>query len=190
MRTLFVICGLLLCAHFSKAQDLDSLSLVPLFDAVSKDTVTLADYSEKEYLLLIFTSNYCPYSRKYESRIKDFHGNYASRGVQLVLINPNAGANDSAEEMAQKAAQQGYEFPYLSDKDQKLTSTLGARRTPEAFLIKNDKILYRGAIDDNPQTADYVEAKYLANALDQALQGQEITEKKVKVIGCLIKRGS
>ena len=190
MRTLFVICGFFMCTvNAGSAQNLDSLYLLPLYDAVSKDTITLGDYSDKEYLLLIFTSNYCPYSRKYESRIKDFHGNYARKGVQLVLVNPNTGTNDSAEEMERKASQLDYQFPYVSDKDQKLTSALGARRTPEAYLIRKDVVLYRGAIDDNPQAPDYVEDKYLAQALDQALGGQEITEKDVKVIGCLIKRG-
>lgn len=193
MRILIVLIGYALTTSFGvKAQDSVSLDKMKFMDAVSNDSISLSDYQERTLLLMIFTSNYCPYSRKYESRIQQIHETYAVRGVQLLLINPNTGENDGLDEMQKKAMEHQYKFPYISDKQQQLTQHLGAQRTPEAFLLraKDFQLLYRGAIDDNPQAPAYVESPHLINAIDQALNGKKPSPEEVKVIGCMIKRGS
>ncbi len=193
MRVLIILFGLVLSTGtYAQAPEESSIGSMKFVDAVSGDSLSLSDYQDRSLLVLIFTSNYCPYSRKYESRIKQIHESYASKGLQLLLVNPNAGDNDSLQEMQKKAAEHDYKFPYLSDKEQQLTDLLGAQRTPEAFLLKakDFELLYRGAIDDNPQAPAYVESSYLVQAIDQALSGDATTPKKVKVIGCMIKKGS
>ncbi|MDZ7647240.1 MAG: hypothetical protein U5K54_08685 [Cytophagales bacterium] len=51
-------------------------------------------------------------------------------------------------------------IPYLADKDQKVMETFGARKSPEVFLLSTVTgkvtVVYNGAIDDNPQTANDV----------------------------------
>lgn len=172
------------------AQSPDNLGAVSLVNALDNTEVTLTKYSKAPLMVVIFTSNYCPYSRKYESRIGDLHRAYKDKGVQLFLINPNSGSDDSIEEMLKKAREQDYQFPYLSDKEQRLTDLLGASRTPEAFLIRKEglKVLYHGAIDDNPQAPDYVESSYLKSAIEAALNSRQPIPDHEKVIGCMIKK--
>ncbi len=191
-RLMLLVLLLLLGTRHTFAQNLEPLKDIKLVAAKTGDSVTITGYSKKPILLIIFTSNYCPYSRKYEDRIEALHHKYQNRGVQLFLINPNSGPDDNLAEMKLKATANSYEYPYLSDKEQALTELLGASRTPEVFLIrKRDlSVLYHGSIDDNPQLAEYVDETYLEDAIDQALEGDEVEISQMRVVGCLIKRDS
>lgn len=47
--------------------------------------------------------------------------------------------------------------------------------------------MYIGAIDDNYQDATQVEERFVENAIDAMLSGNEINPKTTKAIGCGIK---
>jgi thiol-disulfide isomerase/thioredoxin len=174
------------------AQSYQGLEAVKLVNAVNGDSMAIDAKSSGPLVVIIFTSNFCPYSRIYEERIIKMHREYGNRDVEIVLVNPNQGPDDSLDEMKKKAAVAGYNFPYLKDSDQVLTSIMGATRTPEAFLLKPSnrsfELVYRGAIDDNPQAANDVEYAYLKDAIDTALRGQSVENANVRVTGCIIKR--
>jgi len=174
------------------AQSYQGLDAIKFVNAVNDDTVILDYKSSGPLLIIIFTSNFCPYSRKYDDRIRDLHQTYSNRDVDFILVNPNNGPDDSLEEMKKKANSQGYAFPYLKDPDQLLTGILGATRTPEAFLLKpvetGFELIYRGALDDNPQASDDVEYTYLKSAIENVLLGQPAERDYVKVTGCIIKK--
>src|SRR6202040_815654 len=99
---------------------------------------------------------------------------YADRGVRLVAVNSNDAARypeDSFEQMVEHAAQAGYNFDYLHDPLQSLARSLGAERTPEAFLFDRDRrLVYHGAIDDSRDDSA-VGTHYLRDALDARLAG-------------------
>jgi hypothetical protein len=48
-------------------------------------------------------------------------------------------------------------------------------------------IKYIGGIDDNPENANKVSAKYLENAIKSLLSNQEIIPNVTKALGCGIK---
>ena len=174
------------------AQSYQGLDAIKFVNAVNDDTVILDYKSSGPLLIIIFTSNFCPYSRKYDDRINELHRAYRNRDVDFILVNPNNGPDDSLEEMKKKANSLGYAFPYLKDPDLLLTGILGATRTPEAFLLKpvetGFELFYHGAIDDNPQASDDVEYTYLKSSIENALQGKPAERDYVKVTGCIIKK--
>jgi hypothetical protein len=60
---------------------------------------------------------------------------------------------------------------------------LGARRTPEAFLLDHEgKLRYRGRIASKLSSPD------LKNALDSLLAGRPIRPAETKAFGCAIQR--
>lgn len=187
---LFVLVGI--TVHTLNAQSYQGLDAIKFVNAVNDDTVILDYKSSGPLLTIIFTSNFCPYSRKYDDRISDLYRVYSNRDVDFILVNPNNGPDDSLEEMKKKANSQGYNFPYLKDPDQLLTGILGATRTPEVFLLKpvetGFELIYHGALDDNPQASGDVEYTYLKSAIESALQGQPPERAYVKVTGCIIKK--
>jgi hypothetical protein len=70
-----------------------------------------------------------------------------------------------------------------------MADAFGANRTPECFLFdKNGKLVYHGAIDDNPSDASAVTRKHLIIAIDAIKEGKEVSVKESRSVGCTIKR--
>ncbi len=166
-----------------------------LKNAVDGKEFSLSSYKSSQAVVVIFTSNYCPYAKLYEDRILDLAEGYQNKEVKFILINPNNPDRSQIEglqKMAEKARTKSFEFPYLSDSDQKVADMFGAEKTPEAFLLKNEKgtfrVVYKGAIDDNPQVASDVSQKFLKDAIDKVLQNGAIAKADIHPTGCVIRR--
>ena len=161
---------------------------------VDGSMVSLSDFEEANGFIVIFTCNTCPYAQAYEDRIMDLDAKYKSQGVPVIAINPNdpsAKPGDSFAKMKERAAEKGFTFPYLFDEGQKVYPAYGATRTPHVFILEKtasgNEVKYIGAIDDNYQDASQVDEKFVENAVDAMLAGNEINPKTTKAIGCGIK---
>jgi hypothetical protein len=95
-------------------------------------------------------------------------------------------------EMSRKAREENYDFPYLADADQQAVQLLGAQKTPEAFLLVKQgsgyRVVYSGAIDDNPQVEQDVDNAYLANAIEALLANNTAGIPSQRPTGCMIKK--
>ena len=179
---------LLINAYVTNAQQVADFSLTNVINGAN---VSLDTYPSCAGIVLIFTSNSCAYDEYYRSRIKALSKQYADR-VPVLLINSGKEAIESPDNMVRKAQQLGLTVPYLADKDQKVMQQLGATKTPQAFLLKNNggkfTRVYTGAIDDNPQVQSDVRHAYLKDAIDIMLTNQKIETPEVRPIGCSIRR--
>ncbi|WP_343487818.1 thioredoxin family protein [Allomuricauda sp. d1] len=156
--------------------------------------VSLSNYENVKGFLVIFTCNTCPYAVAYEDRIVALDKKYKSKGVPVIAImpnNPDTKPGDNFENMKKRAKEKGFTFPYLLDEGQEIYPQYGATRTPHVYLLeKTDAgniVRYIGAIDDNYKNASAVEEKYVENAVDSMLAGEEIEVQTTKAIGCSIK---
>lgn len=142
-------------------------------------------------VVVIFTSNNCPYDKYYLDRIKGLVKLYDGK-IQFLLINSYQEPEETEEKMKEALLKWGILIPYLADKDQTAMTSLGAKKSPEAFLLKGNgkshQIIYSGAIDDNPQTANAVGQNYLKDAIDKLLAGSNGDIPTVRAIGCTIRR--
>jgi len=161
---------------------------------IDGEMVSLSNYEDAKGFLVIFTCNMCPYAKAYEDRIIALDAKYKSQGVPVIAINPNnpeKQPGDNFEEMKKRAEEKGFTFPYLLDEGQMVFPQYGATRTPHVFLLEKttagNKVRYIGAIDDNYQDETQVEEKYVENAVDAMLRGQEIEVTTTRAIGCSIK---
>ncbi len=151
----------------------------------------LNDYTSGTALVVIFSCNHCPYVRAWEERMVAIQNDYASKGVQLLVINANDSVkypDDSFEKMQQRASEAGFPFPYLHDATQETAHAYGAERTPEVFVFDQQRVLrYHGAIDDNFDDPAAVSKPYLRNALDAVLAGHTPQPDQTPPVGCTIK---
>ena len=53
---------------------------------------------------------------------------------------------------------------------------------------KNLKLVYHGAIDDNPSDARSVTRQHLKEAINDLLAGKDISVKESRSVGCTINR--
>lgn len=162
-----------------------------LTNVLNGQTVSLESYPSCEGMVLIFTSNACPYDEYYRKRIAEIAKTYQER-VPLLLVNAHTDLNESPEKMAAKGKALNLSVPYLADKDQQVMANLNVKKSPEAFLLKNEggkfTVVYRGAIDDNAQVEADVRHHYLRDAIDIMLAKQKIQSPEVRPVGCNLKK--
>ncbi len=152
----------------------------------SGGTLTLREAAGAGGLLVIFSSNTCPWVRAWEDRYRTLAVTAAELGVGVLALNANEG--DRGEALADMQAR-AYPFPYALDKGRRLAGAFGATRMPEVFLFdKTLTLVYTGAIDDNARQPGRVEAPYLVEALTAMAAGNPIARPETRVIGCAIKR--
>ena len=158
---------------------------------VDDQTHSLADYADKTAVVVIFSCNHCPYVRAWEDRMIALQADYAAHGVQFLVISANDPAkypDDDFPSMKQRAAEKGFNFPYLFDETQEVARAYGATRTPEVFVFDSSRTLrYHGAIDDNHENPAAVTHHYLREALDAVLSDTQPATTQTPPVGCTIK---
>ena len=164
----------------------------PEFDLPGVDGAShsLDSYADAEALVLVQSCNHCPYVQAWEGRLSSIARDYAERGVRVVAVNSNDASShpeDSFDEMRKRSDAQGFAFDYLYDEAQAVARELGAERTPEVFLYDRDRrLVYHGAIDDS-RDEDGVGSRYLRDALDAVLSGDELAIAETPAVGCTVK---
>lgn len=186
MKNLVIIFMLLSSGSF--AQTLQNFTLT---NATDGKEVSLDSFASSPGVVIIFTSNGCPYDGYYLNRIKSLATQYNSK-IPVLLVNSSNEATENVAQMKNYADQCKLPVPYLADKDQKLLSSLNPRKSPEGFLLQKSgadfKVVYRGAIDDNAQSEKEVKVSYLKDAITKLLAGQKIDVTDVRPVGCSIKK--
>lgn len=152
------------------------------------------EFADKYALAIVFTCNSCPYSKKYGQRLIKLLAKYEDDNFGIIGVNSNCATlspEDSYENMvavADKLKLQEKNFLYIHDVNQEMAKSFGARYTPEVFLFNSKReLVYKGAIDDNAESAELVTRVYLEDAIEYCLDGIEVDFPEVPVTeGCPI----
>tara|TARA_B110000196_G_C20916611_1_gene553184 strand:+ start:85 stop:759 length:675 start_codon:yes stop_codon:yes gene_type:complete len=196
-KTLFI--ALLLLSTSLFAQKYPTLNIgqkmpmqeVKIFD-ISEESMTLNENIKSNGILVVFTSNSCPFVVMWEDRYKILEEKCMNSDLGMVYINSNQAkrdGDDSVEEMRNHSKEMGYTIPYLIDENSKLANAFGAKTTPHIFLFNSEKKLaYKGAIDDNYKSINDVTKNYLLNALEEVSNQKSVSVNDTKAVGCSIKR--
>lgn len=181
-----LIClGLVFISFNCLGQVLQNFSVPNVMD---EKNISLEDFSSVQGLVIIFTSVDCPYDNYYMARIQALAETYKTK-TPVLLVNANT--DESIEQMKKYVSQNNLTLPYLADKELKLKTNLNPRKSPECFLLQKSNgkftVVYRGAIDDNPQSASSVNHHYLKDAINALLANQKITTSDVRPVGCSLR---
>lgn len=196
-KILFAMLPVALAAmSFSIGDPLPIGTKIPMADTkmelVSGESKSLQELATKKGLLVMFSCNTCPYVIKNQERTVQINKYAKKLGYGVVVINSNEaqrGSDDSYDAMKKYAADQKYNWAYAVDKNSTVADAFGANRTPECFLFDgNMKLVYHGAIDDNPSDASNITRHHLKEAIDELNAGKDISVKESKSVGCTIKR--
>ena len=159
---------------------------------VSGKIVSLDEVKTENGLLVMFSCNTCPYVVKNQGRTKELFEYLQSKQIGGIILNSNEGARnneDSYKAMQKYAADQAYKWYYVLDSNNELADAFGANRTPECYLFNKEGLLvYHGAIDDNPADDSKVTRSHLKEAINEMLDGKNISVKESRSVGCGIKR--
>jgi thiol-disulfide isomerase/thioredoxin len=174
----------------------------PDFDLPGADgkRYSLASFGAAKLLVLVFTANHCPTAQAYEERLERLHADYRERGVAIVLVSPNdplavrldeqgySDLGDSLADMAQRARDRGWSWPYLYDGEtQAMARAYGPVATPHVFVFDAErKLRFAGRVDDNENPAR-TKLHDTRDAIEALLAGSPVPVATTKVFGCSIK---
>lgn len=161
---------------------------------ISGKEYSFNDVKKKNGLLVVFSCNTCPWVIKNQQVASEGYGYALSKEVGVIVLNSNEaerGSGDSPERMKEYAKAQAYKYPYVMDDNSAMADAFGARVTPECYLFDKDmKLVYHGAITDNPKTPSESTRDHLKVAIDEMVGGKDVSMKTSKAMGCGIKRKS
>jgi thioredoxin-related protein len=161
-------------------------------NGVSGEKFSLADVAKENGLLVMFSSNTCPFVIAWEDRYNELKTWADRHNVGMIVLNSNYNNRngvDSYDEMKKRAREQNYNFPYVVDEESKIANAYGGQTTPHVFLFdKNMELVYKGAIDDNYKSAKNVKQAYAKDAVASLANGQKVAITETKPVGCSIKR--
>jgi peroxiredoxin len=156
--------------------------VVPDFEATSLQGEPLSlktAVAGHKAVVVVFVSALCPYAKYFAPHLREIEERYGPRGVMLVGVNANRW--ESTEEAAQYAEQRGLAFPMVKDDEHAIAERLGARATPEAFLLDSEgRLRYRGWVKSRQESPD------LQRALDAVLAGRPVRRPETKAFGCAV----
>ncbi len=151
---------------------------------------SLGEFADAKAIVVAFVGTECPLVAQYASRLQELAGKYKDAKVAFLAIDANQ--QDSLAELAAFARTHKLEIPVLKDAGNKVADAFGAERTPEVFVLDQDRrVVYHGRIDDQftygiQRTA--AEQNYLTTALDQLVAGEKIATPYAVSVGCHIGR--
>ena len=150
---------------------------------------SLADFADKDVLVICFTCNTCPYAVDYEDRLIALAEKFAAEGNRcaVVAINANKVKDDLLPAMQERAKTKGFNFPYLHDATQQVARSYGATFTPEFVVLNKDrKVIYLGAMDDSSDGKN-ITKRYLEDAVAAAVAGKAPTTTETAAVGCAVR---
>jgi len=199
MKNIFSIAAALFAftvMAFSTGEPLPIGSSMPMANLKMKDIsgkeVAMQDVKKDKGVLVMFSCNTCPFVIKNQQRTISIASYAQKMDVGVIVLNSNEalrGDEDSFDAMKRYAKEQEYQWNYVLDENNEVADAFGANRTPECFLFdSNLKLVYHGAIDDNPSDASAVTKEHLKNAINELIAGKDVTVKQSRSVGCTIKR--
>ena len=193
---LLSLAALAVTIAFTTADLLPIGSTMPKAELKMKDVsgkeISMKDAVKEKGVLVMFSCNTCPYVIKNQERTIAISDYAQKMNVGVIILNSNEAQradDDSFDEMKAYAKEQKYNWNYVVDKNHEIADAFGANRTPECFLFDKElKLVYHGAIDDNPSDASAVGRHHLQEAINELSAGKDISVKESKSVGCTIKR--
>jgi hypothetical protein len=144
------------------------------------------------FVVLVFAASDCPISNRYVPEIARLSQEFASRGVRIWWVFPNAG--DTAAVVSQHNHDFAIKEDTILDREQNLVRLAHARVTPEAamFAVQGSRLneIYQGRIDDRYQSIGQERPQPdhhdLEDAIRAALAGRNIPRSSGPPVGCSI----
>ena len=141
------------------------------------------------FRVITFVTTDCPVANAFQPTLRKLAEEFSDAQIDFYQVNPARSA--TIEKSKQHVFDFGISSPMILDPNQSIAARLGAKVTPETFLLSpSGDVLYRGRIDDlyvgfgkkrqMPTVHD------LRDAIVAALDSRPISTPITKPIGCII----
>jgi peroxiredoxin len=161
-----------------------------------KDTdgkeLNFAEFSKGKTVVLEWFNPECPFVVKQyvtTSVMADTRAVAKETGALWLTINSGAAGKQGAglEKNKQFKTDWKIENPVLIDDAGTVGKAYGARTTPHMYIIKDGKVVYMGAIDNNRSAREKGDKNFVIQALRELKDGKAVSEAETRPYGCSVK---
>ena len=129
------------CVVANEFRSIDDFKLHDLVGAEHR----LSDYRESELVVVYFTGTECPLAKLYGPRMQKIADRYKD---QVAVLGVSSNVQDSIADVSGFVEAHGIQFPVLHDAKQQVADLFQARRTPEVFVLDQERnVRYHGRVD-------------------------------------------
>ena len=150
----------------------------------------LSEFSESRLIVVAFLGADCPLAKLYGPRLQELSQKY--KGQRVAFIGVNSNQQDTPTDIGHYVRQHGIKFPLLKDAGNKIADQFQAERTPEVFVLDEQRFVrYWGAIDDQfgvGYSRPAATHQYVVAALDELLGNKAVSHPQQASVGCHIGR--
>ena len=145
-------------------------------------THKLSDFKDK-ILVIEWTEPGCPYIIRHAKAgtLNAIKKDYAKKDVVVIGICTSSKTDTAG--MAAFAKKNGIDYTVLMDPTGEIGRAYGATNTPHMYIVKDGKIAYEGAIDDDKRGSKEKPHSYIREALDALTAGKAVSTPKTKPYG-------
>lgn len=146
---------------------------------------SLSEFKGKKHVVLVWISEKCDITWRYEKRTGALASEFAKKDVQFFAVTSSG--NDTLQGIRKYAESKNYGMPVLDDVKSQMSKYFGVAVTPTYVILdKEGNLRYRGACDDLQAGKNYgddeskAKERYVADALKALLEGKEppVAEKR------------
>ncbi|MCX6292336.1 MAG: redoxin domain-containing protein [Bacteroidetes bacterium] len=182
---LFFICVEMVSAQNAFEKNYSSIQLT----TPDQKIFSLNEIKKNTASVFVFLLPDCPSCQSYSLTLNQLCDQFKPSGIQFYGVFP--GHYNTSEEMNEFQSRYHIRFLLMTDPEKKLVKSLGAKVSPEVFVVDNHgKILYRGRIDDwmygIGKKKISVNTHEFQDALNAIVHHQPIKVPETKAIGCII----
>lgn len=187
--------GILAATSTFAAEVVSKQATQPVAEFSLKDfrgnAVSLSDFPNSKLVVVAVLGTECPLAKHAALKLQKLAEDYADRGVTVIGLDANR--QDSLADLAAFAKTNSLRFPLLKDVNQQVADSLGATRTPEIFLLDQQRIVrYHGRVDDQHavggKSRKTPTREDLKSAIEELLDGKTVSVTDTLATGCLIGR--
>jgi hypothetical protein len=152
-------------------------------DVLTGKPVSVPD-SGSRVQVVAFLSAKCPCSAAHEPVLRDLFQEFSK---DFMFVGVHSNQNEDIKITQAHFAGARLPFPVIEDREARIADRLGAIKTPHVFVLRGDRVLYQGGIDDTSDGID-PQKHYLRDALVRIRSGKSPEISNARVLGCAIKK--
>lgn len=153
--------------------------------AVEGERDVRAIVATSKLTVVTFFSATCPVQAAHDARLVALHARYAPRGVAFVAVASERDA--TPERVADEARRRAFPFPIMVDPGASLANALGVDTATWTVVVDADGFVrYAGGIDSDRTHLAVDATPYVADALDDLLDGRAPRLARGKSLGCTL----
>ena len=141
-------------------------------------------------IVFLFTSTDCPISNRYAPEVRRIAEAFGSKGVVFRLVYPNPAEDAKTIREHMTAYSYAGAFEPIRDPKLALVEFAGVKVTPEAAVVVDRKVVYRGRIDDRyvdlGRERPAATRRDLFEALTAIVAGKPVPRATTQAVGCFI----